>query len=141
MSNLDHDKADILSTTPKVITENVIWNLESHGYKLRVRVIAPEVKEVLELRGVIGKTKRSFTLLFENQPIRRYCNRGQHRTHEGLVINGPHKHTWDQIYGDAPAYIPNDIDPQADPNDQLLQFLSEQNITLEASYQRIMFKV
>jgi hypothetical protein len=136
---LDQEKADKLSATPKVINEDLQWRPERSGrYRLRAHVLAPLVKEVLELWGVIGKTNFSFTLLFEQLPIRRYDNSARHTTPDGEVITVPHKHTWDNVREDAPVYIPEEIDPNADLNEQLLQFLEEENIRLAGAYQRLM---
>ncbi len=138
MSDIDKERADELSKIHKIINEDVIWRTEHNGYKLRVRVLAPDVREVLELTGVVGKTNRSFTLLFKRLPIRRYCNQGRHTGPNGITVMGHHKHTWDQIYEDGFAYVPNDIDPNNDPNSQFFQFLTEQNIVLNAIYQHIL---
>jgi hypothetical protein len=138
MSELGKDKADELSKIHKIIQEDVIWRADYSGYKLRIRVLAPDLHEVLELTGIVGKTNRSFTLLFNRLPIRRYCNQGRHTGPDGVTVIGHHKHTWDQIHEDGFAYVPNDIDPKADPNSQFFQFLTEQNIDLKATYQHIL---
>lgn len=127
--------ADKLSTTPKAISTELEWRSERHRHKLRVSVLAPELNEVLELRAVIGVTCRSYSLLYKKMCIRRYDWRGRHTTRDGKRFDGPHKHTWHPIYADDDAYVPDDIDPNADPNEQLLQFLREQNISLAEPYQ------
>lgn len=137
MSDIHRDKADYLSKVAKFINEDIIWKVDRNGYRLKVRVLSLEIKEVLQLVGFIGRTNHSFTLLFQNLPIRRYCNQGRHTSPDGNSVTGPHKHTWDEIHQDGFVYVPNDIDPQADPNDQLLQFLTEQNITLKGNYQKV----
>jgi hypothetical protein len=129
MPELHEDRANELSKLPKIINEQVIW------HKLKVRVIAPDIKETLQVIGIIGKTNHSFTLLFQNLPIRRYCNQGRHTSPDGQTVVGPHKHTWDQIHEDSYVYIPDDINPEANPYEQFLQFLSEQNIALNGDYQ------
>lgn len=127
--------ADQLSSVSKVISTQLQWRADGLRHKLKANVLAPGLNEVLELRAVIGIRSRSFTLLYKTISIRRYEPRGRHTTPDGLRINGPHKHTWDPIFADDNAYIPDDIDPNADPNEQLLQFLAEQNIRLAEPYQ------
>lgn len=137
MSKIDKAKADLLSTTEKVINEDICWELTDQGHELNVKVIAPDLNEVLELRGKIGKANRSFTLLYRKEPIRRYCAQGRHTAPDGTRIDGHHKHTWDEVSRDGYIYVPDDIDENADVNDQLFQFMQEQNILCVGDYQRI----
>lgn len=138
VSKLDEARANLLSTTPKIIYEKVEWKKVENGYKLIVSVFASDIDEPMELRGVVGKTNHSFTLLVKNIPLRRYCNQGYHTARpSGIKIKGHHKHTWHEIYKDDGAYVPNDIDVHADIDTQLMQFLAEQNITLNSGYQKI----
>jgi hypothetical protein len=140
MPELDEKYADELSATPKVITEEIKWRIRGSSWRFKARVLAPQLNEVLELRGVVGKTNHSFTLLYNRIPIRRYGIHSKHTTPEGETIHGPHKHTWNPRDSDRPAYVPDDIDFDADLNEQFLQFLAEQNITLVEDYQYVMFE-
>ena len=141
MSDLTREQANELSNTPKLIREKVLWTPTPTGFRLKARVLVPTISEVLELRAYIGRTKRNFCLLYKHLPIRRYDSEGRHTPPKGkgARVDGPHKHIWDKILRDAEVYIPNDIDVNGDPNDQFLQFLAEQNISLQSEYQRVMF--
>lgn len=56
-----------------------------------------------------------------------------------MVYTEPHKHRWDEILEDkVGAYIPSDIDPKSDINEQFLAFCKECNIELVGAYQPIM---
>lgn len=140
MSKLDKVYADLLSSTPKIITDVLKWHQYDDRYKLQLtKVLAPEIEEVLELTAYVGRTNRSYTLLYQSLPIRRYDAQGRHVTPDKQVVLGPHKHIWDLVHKDNYAYVPTDIDPNADPNIQLFQFLREQNISVLSNYQTRMF--
>jgi hypothetical protein len=138
LMKLDRTKADLLSQTPKVIVEDVFWQGTKRGYDLSVEVIATDIGEILKLCAKIGKDNRSFTLLYRNLPIRRYCAQGGHTPPRGKRIHGHHKHTWDEVMRDRFIYVPDDIDEGVDVNIQLFQFMREQNIECLGDYQRLM---
>lgn len=134
-------KADLLSHTPKVITDRLQWRAEdNHRHRLEARVLAPGVNEVLKLVGNIGRTNYGFTLLFENYPIRKLNKHHKHKKPNGeCVYDEVHKHTWDEVHRDRDCYIPNNINPDSDINDIFLAFLEEENIELTEPYQRILW--
>ncbi|MBN1287278.1 MAG: hypothetical protein JXB47_17900 [Anaerolineae bacterium] len=140
MTIIDRKMADMLSETPKIISEDVVWKSMRGGrYRLKVPVLAIKINEVLELWGNVGVTNYGFSLAFQNITIRRYDNNPKHPLPSGEVLTVPHKHIWDEINESAEAYIPQDIDPNADINDQLLQFIEEENIRLIGEYEHVMF--
>ena len=123
----------------KALAVNLVWRRSGQAYRLEANVLALESKDVLSLRGYVGLKNRSFVLLYQNTPIRKYTVHDRHRdpvTRE--VVSGPHKHTWDEQWQDQRVYIPTDID-QRDPNSELLSFLSECNIELRGTYEGQMF--
>lgn len=139
MTELTKDFVDLLCNTPKIIQENIEWREQNGSQRFKARVLAPEIGDQLELRGVIGKSKRSFSLLYERVPIRRYCySWTAHTNSNGDRITEPHKHTWSTDHDDRNAYVPTDIDPTEGVNEQLFSFMKEVNIFLEAFYQNLL---
>lgn len=118
----------------KVIAMNIAWRTDGQGYRLGATVLAEGSGEILSLRGYVGKKNRSFVLLYKNTPIRKFTVHPRHRDPVTLVtVTGPHKHIWDDVWEDRRVYIPDDI-RIGDPNLELMDFLSECNISLRGSY-------
>jgi len=139
---LETDKANELHSTQKIVTEEIVWTPEHAGrYRLKVKVLAPALNEILFLRGMVGITNHSFVLLYRNYPVRKYTHHFYHKSKStGEVFREPHKHIWEKETEDDKAYIPEDIDPSADINEQFLSFLKEENIILRIPYQYCMFR-
>ncbi len=57
------------------------------------------------------------------------------------VLREPHKHTWDFETEDRDAYIPKDIDPNSDINEQFLAFCDECHIELRGGYQSVAYRM
>lgn len=132
-------QADIVLAESKVIASNLAWRFQGKGYLLKATVLAAASGEVLELRGYVGSKNRSFVILYKNTPIRKYTVHDRHTDPKtGERVTGPHKHFWDDYYEDNRVYIPDDI-RIGDPNDELLDFLQECNISLRRSYQKESF--
>jgi hypothetical protein len=119
----------------KIVTASISWSPSINGgWKLEARVLAPDTKELFSLRGMIGKDNYSFALLYKNYPIRKYT---KHRSHKflGVRITQPHKHKWNELSRDAEVYIPTDIDPNQNKNEQFLAFCKECNVEILGGYQ------
>lgn len=131
--------ADALAATPKIVTALAQWRqVDPYIRKLEARVFAPEEGVILRLLGTIGRRNYSFVLLFNNNPIRKYTKHHRHtnrRTGEPFLV--PHKHVWDPDYADSDCYIPPDIDPNSDVNEQFLAFCRECHIELLGGYQTV----
>ena len=123
----------------KVIGANLSWQNDGETLRLEATVLCLASQEVLKLRGFVGRTNRSFALLYRNAPIRKYT---VHASHTDPVtrarITGPHKHTWDDEWEDKRVYVPSDI-RIGDPNEELLDFLKECNIELWGAYTQVLF--
>lgn len=122
----------------KVIDANLDWRFDRNlqAFCLQVDVICRTSGELLSLRGYVGDPNRSFALLYRNSPIRKYTvhNNQKHRDPlTGQVFREPHKHYWHDEYEGNVAYIPNDI-RIGDPNEEILDFLRECNISVRGSY-------
>ena len=122
----------------KVIGANLSWTVDGVIRRLEAKVLCIESEEILTFKGTLGKTNRSFVLLYKNTPIRKYTVHAYHRDPVTRnVIRQPHKHTWDEEYQDRRVYIPDDI-RIGNLNDELMDFLKECNIQLRGSYSAIM---
>lgn len=127
-------QADTMLAEPKVIAAKLVWRFDRRGYRLEASVLAEESRELLKLRGYVGRRNRSFVLLYRNTPIRKYTVHRLHIDHEtGQKTTEPHKHTWDEINRDRKIYLPDDI-RIGNANHELIDFLWECNITLRATY-------
>lgn len=97
-------------------------------------MVAVGVDEPLRLVGNYGKNSWSFALLMSNAPIRRCdCSFKGHPNPDGVMIDEPHKHRWDDVHRDREAYVPDDID-FSDVNRAFFDFLAECNVTLAGHY-------
>ena len=131
--------ANSLLKEDKVIWANLSWRIDGEMVRLEAKVLCLESEEILSLRGTVGKKNRSFVLLYQNTPIRKYTVHAFHRdpvTRER--VTQPHKHWWDDEWEDKRVYIPNDI-RIGDANDELVDFLQECNISLRGNYTSRMF--
>lgn len=123
---------------PKVIGANLSWTVDGVMRRLDAKVLCLESEEVLTFKGTLGKTNRSFVLLYKNTPIRKYTVHAYHRdpvTRD--MIRQPHKHMWDEEYEDRRVYIPDDI-RIGNLNEELMDFLKECKIELRGTYSPVM---
>ena len=126
--------ADQLLQQEKVIAANLVWRQSGQSYRLEARALATSSGELLRLVGFVGIKNRSYALLHRNTPIRKYTVHDRHTNpNTGQVLREPHKHYWDDEWEDHLAYVPHDI-RQGNPNEEILDFLKECNITLRGSY-------
>lgn len=135
------DEADELVRAHKIVSALLRWKPEGqYRWKLEATVLAVEQNELLKLCGVVGKRNHSFVLLYQNYPLRKYTKHLQHRDSKtGQLVKEPHKHIWDETVGDTEVYVPNDINPEDDIDDQFMAFCAECNIELTGGYQRTSF--
>ena len=131
-------EADRIVAEYKAIAMNLTWRFDSliQGYRLQADALHEASGEILRLVGYVGEVNRSFVLLYRNSPIRKFTvhNYLRHRDPiNGRVFREPHKHFWHDVHRDHPAYIPDDI-RIGDPNEELIDFLAECNISLRGSY-------
>lgn len=132
-------QADVLLAEPKVIAANLVWRRDHGSYRLEATVLAEDSGELPKLAGYVGRRNRSFVLLYRNTPIRKYTVHRLHIDPETKdKVTDPHKHTWDDVYEDGKTYLPDDI-RIGDPNEELIDFLQECNITARGSYERQTF--
>lgn len=136
---LSREDAEDILQAEKIVTIPVRWEpVKQYRWKLEVKVFLPERNEKLVLRGQVGRTNYSFSLFYNNYPIRKYTKHGPHKV-GNQIIREPHKHVWNGHTENDEAYIPDDIDPNEDINTQFEAFCRECNITLRAQYQRVAF--
>jgi len=140
MTKLTKDQADKLTKTKKVISASVSWKpINKDSWRLEAKALTISTKEMMVLRGYLGKDNYSFTLLYNNIPIRKFTKHHKH-TWNGVDYLKPHKHIWDEITEDKEVYIPNDIDPKTDISTQLIAFCRECNIEIKGGYQNLLFE-
>lgn len=121
----------------KVIAANIAWRPDGRNYSLEARVLVPSLGELLRLVGRVGVRNHSFSLLYRNIPIRRFCTIRSHRNPDGQRIIQPHKHRYIEAAEElAWAYVPDDI-RLGNINEEFQDFLGECNITLIGSYQSL----
>jgi len=119
----------------KVIRATLRWQRRPGGrYYLEAAVLVLETNQLLRLTGFKGKLNRSFALLYRNLPIRRYTWHQKDKNPDGQHIYGPHKHVWDEIYGEHLKYVPKGV-PTGDINQELESFLKEVNIRRAGAYE------
>ena len=137
---VDVVEANRLLQAPKVVSAAIRWTCGPAGvWRLKVAVGVLDGPEVLDLRGYVARN-HSFALLLDNVPVRRFTKHAVHRTLE-RVYTEPHKHVFAGEEEPEAVYVPADIDPTADINDQFLSFCAECNIALVGTYQRAEFQI
>jgi hypothetical protein len=99
-----------------------------------VAVLGSETKALLRLTGWIGPRNRSFALLYNNYPIRKWTVHARTKAPDGGLIEGPHKHAWDDVLQDEYAYVPSDI-RIGKADEEFEDFLKECNIELLSGVQ------
>lgn len=124
------DEADALIAEPKVIGAKIVWRRWNRGHRMdAVMALGEESGAVLKLTGWIGPQNRSFVLLYNNYPIRKWTVHHRTKAPDGSTIEGPHKHAWDDDLEDEFAFVPDDIRIGKAP-EELEDFLKECNITV-----------
>ena len=129
----DQEAAELLDE-PKVIAVNISWTHDGRRHRLEAAVLAEHSGRLLRLIGNAGIRNRSFGLLYNNTPIRLWCYNYHRRTNpDGEVIQGPHKHRYDEDADVIWAYVPDDMRP-GDVNREFRDFLNECNVRLQGTY-------
>ena len=132
-------EANRLIAAAKVVAANLRWRFQRGGYRIEAAALVERSGEILRLVGYVGKKNRSFALLYQNTPVRKFTVHDRHTDPKtGERVTGPHKHWWDDEHEDRRVYIPTDI-RIGDPNHELIDFLKECNVSLRASYNRESF--
>lgn len=134
-SKITKQEADKLVAEKKIITSSVVWKPSGNNHwRLEARALTRNTKEILLLKGFIGRDNYSFALLYNNIPIRKYTKHQRHFW-KGQFFTEPHKHIWDENTEDKEVYIPNDINPNDNISNQFLAFCRECNIEIKGGYQ------
>lgn len=140
MTRLTREQADKMTKMKKVITSSVSWKSASKNvWRLEARALTTTTKEILILKGYIGRDNYSFVLLYNNIPIRKFTKHHKH-TWNGTDYFKPHKHIWDEVTEDKEVYIPDDIDASKDVSTQFIAFCNECNVEIKGGYQTFLFE-
>ena len=133
-------ESDQLVKSSKIISARIVWRPEGRNWRLRVKAFAEGSEESFDITGYIGRTNYGFALLYRNFVLRKFTKHAPHRI-GGRVFGEPHKHVWDGETENRIAYVPDDIDPNDDINDQFMSFLKECSIRLVGEYQRVAYQI
>mgnify|MGYP000854140164 CR=1 FL=1 len=134
---LTREEADKIIKAEKVVSSSISWRSENPtSWRLEARALIRDTKEFVSIRGYIGSSNYSFVLLFNNIPIRKFTKHCRHQWN-GQTFTQPHKHVWDETTEDREVYIPLDIDPKDDINNQFISFCNECNINIKGGYQHL----
>lgn len=128
-----------LIRTRKIVSASVTWRSFLGTWRLEATALEPISNNILRITGYIGRHNYSFCLLYKNYPVRKYTKHDKHK-YKGKVYTVPHKHKWSLEEEDAEVYIPTDIDPKWNINEQFLAFCKECNIDLVGSYQPVVYE-
>ena len=135
MAKLTRKDAESIIKSKKIVSASVSWKAGGRGtYKLEANCLVVETREILSIKGYIGRDNYGFALLYNNIPIRKYTKHQRH-IWKGKTYTQPHKHVWDEVTEDKEVYIPTDIDPKNDVSVQFMSFCQECNIDLRGGYQ------
>jgi hypothetical protein len=133
-------EAEHLVKARKIVTASVSWMPHtSYGWRLETKALALDTKDIFRVIGTIGRDNHSFALLYKNYPIRKYTKHHKHKWN-GVIYTEPHKHKWNETTRDADVYIPNDINPDDNINDQFISFCRECNIDLLGGFQPVLYE-
>ncbi len=136
---LTREEADKLVNMEKVVISSMDWESTANGqWRFEAKAVSVDNNEVFVLRGYIGHINYSFTLLYQNIPIRKYTKHNRHRF-KGKDYTEPHKHVWDEKTEDKEVYIPTDIKPDDNLDYQFLDFCKECNTNV-SGYQMMLFE-
>ena len=135
-----------LHQIPKRVASKISWQrgLGPGVLIFRATVLAPD-GTALELAGhwqQNGRHQRTvwgFTLSYLGHCVRSFDMALYHRNPGGGKITGPHKHKFSSSKISRLAYKPNPPICDTEPNQSLLDFLTEANIELPLNYQYFMF--
>jgi hypothetical protein len=131
-------QADALIDEPKLISANLVWRSWGRGRRAEVAVLGTQSGALLRLNCWLGPyDNRSFALLHNNQPIRKWTVHARTKAPDDGPIYGPHKHTWDDELGDEYTYVPDDI-RVGDAEEEFEDFLAECNIVFIGGVQSTM---
>lgn len=137
-SKLTRTEADALVKARKVISASTCWKSVNGSWRLEATVLEPKSDSILRLTGYIG-TNYSFSLLYRNYPIRMFTKHHKH-LFQSKEYRVPHKHIWDEVTETAEVYIPDDINPNDNINDQFLDFCRECSVELKGGYQPVVYE-
>lgn len=127
------DEAEALHNAPKIIFEDFIWEYDGSKYHGSVRVECRDRDDILRLVGWVNDRRYSYSLIYRNAiTIRRWGDHPGHRNPDGELVEGPHKHRYEEEYEDGWAYNVNDVST-SDARQAFFDFLDEESIELASS--------
>jgi hypothetical protein len=136
-----------LHAAPKYVASRIRWRAGTgEGVFIFQAKVLTEDGTGLDLSGYYDKvgrhdrTRWGFSLKYMGHCVRTYDMAAKHKNPGEGWIKGPHKHKFSSSKIERYAYKPDPPISEADPNQALMDFLKESNITLRSgAYQDFMF--
>lgn len=137
---------EALYLAPKSVASRIVWRQhDSRTFLFEAKVLA-EQGIILDLNGYWshnlyhGRKRWGFSLKYLGHTIRSWDMSKKHRNPRGAGnIKGPHKHKFDSSKVPRLAYSPEPPLSDINPNQSLMDFLTEAHIELPSDYQNEMF--
>lgn len=140
------EMCEYLFLTPKYVASKILWKPDGPMVKFRAQVLTVSDGLGLDFIGYWGHNPRydranwGFNLSYRRNLIRQYDMAKEHKNPEGAGrIKGPHKHKFSLSVIPRYAYKPDPPICETDPNQSLMDFLTEANIRIPEDYQNYMF--
>jgi hypothetical protein len=150
MPNIEftEEMCEAIFRAPKKLASQIEWFVENpNTFRFEAKVICESQNLVLDLNGhwchntLLKRRRWGFALKLGGYAIRSYDMSKKHKNF-GIVgkrVRGPHKHRFKMSKIARFAYSPDPPISDTDPNQSLMDFLTEAHIELPAEYQSVMF--
>jgi len=140
------EACEALYAVPKTIVSQIAWRATDARTFRFVAKVQTSDGDVLDLHGhwsqneFHGHKRWGFSLRYFGHCIRSWDMATKHKNpNGGKWVRGPHKHKFDSTKVPRFAYKPDPPLSDSDPNQSLMDFLTESNIQLPSDYQIVMF--
>lgn len=131
-ADISDSEAKELHNAEKKIYEKIKWDFDGQKHHTEARVDCLNRDDVLRLTVWYNtRGDYSFSLLYRNAIIiKRWGNHPGHRNPDGELVDGPHKHYYQEGYEDDDwAYNTSDVST-SDLRQGFFDFLDEESIEL-----------
>jgi len=129
----------------KTIVSRIVWkNVNANTVSFRTKVVTGDglgldLSGHYQRIGRHGETRWGFSLTFHGHCIRQYDMARKHHNPGIGWVRGPHKHKFSSSRIPRFAYKPAPPIAEVNPNQSLLDFLTEANIAQPTNYQFFIF--
>lgn len=142
------EMCEAIFNAPKKLASRIDWFVQNtNTFRFEAKVICESENLILDLSGqwchntFLKHRRWGFALKLGGYIIRSYDMSKKHKNFGvvGQRIHGPHKHRFRTSKITRFAYKPNPAICDTDPNQSLMDFLTEASIELPKEYQSVMF--